>query len=119
MKDGIKALMLLRNLATIVAGLFLMVVAAGCASTEITSRDRLVTERLPRPAHIWVYDFAATAADVPAYSALAGQNSEDAASQTAEHMETGQQPRILDEVRFLMNVQLNLDGPLNFAHIVF
>jgi hypothetical protein len=52
MKDGIRLSLLERKRATIVAGLFLMVVAAGCASTEITSRDRLVTERLPKPTHI-------------------------------------------------------------------
>jgi hypothetical protein len=91
MKDGIKLSTLPRKLATIVAGLFLMVVAAGCASTEITSRDQVVTERLPKPARIWVHDFAATAADVPEYSALAGQQSEGAAPQTAEQMETGRQ----------------------------
>jgi hypothetical protein len=91
MKDGIRLSLLERKRATIVAGLFLMVVAAGCASTEITSRDRLVTERLPKPTHIWVYDFAATAADVPEYSALAGQNSEGATSQTPEQMEIGRQ----------------------------
>jgi hypothetical protein len=91
MKDGIRLSLLERKRATIVAGLFLMVVAAGCASTEISSRDRLVTERLPKPTHIWVYDFAATAADVPEYSALAGQNSEGATSQTPEQMEIGRQ----------------------------
>jgi hypothetical protein len=91
MIDGIKSSRLPRNLANMVLGLFLMAVAAGCSSTEITSRDRLVTERLPKPEHIWVYDFAATAADVPEYSALAGQTSEGAASQTAEQMETGRQ----------------------------
>lgn len=80
-----------RKIATIVTCLFAMVVAAGCASTKITSRDQLVTGQLPRPAHIWVYDFAATAADLPANSALAGQISEDAASHTTEHIATGRQ----------------------------
>jgi hypothetical protein len=70
--------------------LFVMVVAGGCSSTKITSRDELVTQKLPRPAHIWVYDFAATSADVPAESALAGQT-EDAMSQTAEHITTGRE----------------------------
>ena len=78
-----------RKIATIVTCLFAMVVAAGCASTKITSRDQLVTGQLPRPAHIWVYDFAATPADVPADSALAGQHSEDATPQTAEQIATG------------------------------
>jgi len=38
-----------------------------------------------------VYDFAATAADVPAYSTLAGQASEGATPQTAEQIATGRQ----------------------------
>ncbi|TME71006.1 MAG: DUF4410 domain-containing protein [Chloroflexi bacterium] len=47
--------------------------------------------QLPRPGHIWVYDFAATAADVPAYSTLAGQASEGATPQIAEQIATGRQ----------------------------
>ena len=38
-----------------------------------------------------MYDFAATAADVPAYSTLAGQASEGATPQTAEQIATGRQ----------------------------
>jgi hypothetical protein len=75
----------------IVLCLFAVAVVAGCASTKVTSRQRLVTESLPRPDHIWVHDFAATATDVPADSALAGQYSEDATSQTAEQIATGRQ----------------------------
>ena len=55
----------------ITACLFTLVVAAGCASTTVTDRQPLVTERLPRPDHILVYDFIATPTDVPAESALA------------------------------------------------
>ena len=51
----------LRNtLPTIVWGLLALVVLAGCASTKVTSQERLVTEKLPRPGHILVYDFSAT-----------------------------------------------------------
>jgi len=78
-----------RTLAIIVTGLFAMVVVAGCASTKITDREEVVTGKLPRPAHIWVYDFAATPADVPADSALAGKYSEHGTPQTAEHIATG------------------------------
>jgi len=73
----------------IVLSLFTLLVVAGCASTKITGREELVTEKIPRPAHIWVYDFAATAADIPADSALAGKVSDDATSQTAEHIAEG------------------------------
>ena len=48
----------------IVLCLLALLVVAGCAKTKITSRGELVTDQLPRPAHIWVYDFAATPADV-------------------------------------------------------
>lgn len=78
-----------RKIATIVPYLFVIVVAAGCASTKVSNRQQLVTGQLPRPNQIWVYDFAATAADVPADSALAGQASD--ASQTPEEIATGQQ----------------------------
>lgn len=66
-----------------------LAVAAGCASTEVSDRKRLVYEKLPRPHHIWVYDFAATPAEVPVNSALAGQHSEHPTPQTAEQIATG------------------------------
>ena len=80
-----------RTIATIVPCLFAMVVAAGCASTKVTDRQQLVTGQLPQPDHIWVYDFAATAADVPADSTLAGQYSAGATPQTAEQIAAGRQ----------------------------
>lgn len=70
--------------------LFSLVLTAGCASTKVSDRQVLVTEKLPRPAHIWVHDFAATSADVPAESALAGQHAEHSTPQTAEQIATGQ-----------------------------
>lgn len=69
--------------------LLALLVVAGCASTRITDRHELVTEQLPRPANIWVYDFAATTADIPGESTLAGQYPSDATFQTAEHSATG------------------------------
>jgi hypothetical protein len=78
-----------RKIVTIVPCLFALVVAAGCAATKVTNRQQLVTGQLPRPNQIWVYDFAATAADVPADSPLAGQAA--ATSQTAEQIATGRQ----------------------------
>ena len=61
----------------VVAALLLV----GCASTEVTSRNRLVYDKLPKPGHIFVYDFASTPADVPADSVLAGQASEGATTE--------------------------------------
>jgi hypothetical protein len=68
--------------------IFILALAvAGCAKTEITSREQLVTEKLPKPANIWVYDFAATPADIPADSAFAGKF--ESPPQTDVHMATG------------------------------
>ena len=62
---------------------------AGCASTEVTEREEYVMGQLPQPATIWVYDFAATADDIPADSALAGQPDLETAPQTAEQIAQG------------------------------
>ena len=75
----------------IVLCLLALLVITGCASTKITDRDELVTQKLPRPNTIWVHDFAATPADVPAESALAGKHSEHNPPQTAKEIATGRQ----------------------------
>ena len=59
------------------------------AGTKITDSHQIVVDEIPKPAHIWVYDFAATGADVPADSALAGQHSDHDTSQTPEQIDTG------------------------------
>ena len=55
----------------LVSFLVAVVVVGGCASTKVTEREILVTEKVPRPDHILIYDFAATPADVPADSPIA------------------------------------------------
>ena len=75
----------------IVLCLFALVVAAGCASTEVTSRQEYQGGKIPRPAHIWVYDFAATPTEVPSESALAGKPIEHPTPQTAEQIAMGRQ----------------------------
>lgn len=101
-------------------GMCLMVLAvgAGCASTEVSDREMLVTEKVPRPEHIWVYDFAATPAEIPAGSALAGQPVEHATPQTPEQVATGRQVgaqiavELVREIRGMgMPVQLASGAP--------
>jgi len=74
---------------TIIACLFVVVLATGCASTKVTGRDQIVTGPIPRPDHILVYDFVATPSDVPADSPLAGQPDVDTTPQTAEQITEG------------------------------
>jgi len=69
--------------------LLALLIITGCSSTKITNRDQQFTGKLPRPATIWVHDFAATPADVPKDSIIAGVHSEHPEPQTAEQIETG------------------------------
>ena len=89
----------------IVSCMFALVVVTGCASTEVTERQEYKGGKLPRPGHIWVYDFAATPAEVPAESALAGQPAEHATPQTPEQIELGRKlgeaiaTQLVEEIR--------------------
>jgi hypothetical protein len=78
-----------KKLAAIVPCLFTLLLATGCASTKVTSQETIVTGQLPWPGNILVYDFAATAADVPTNSALAGQPGLDRTPQTAQQIGQG------------------------------
>jgi hypothetical protein len=50
-------------------GLVLTVaVAAGCSTIKVSDRDEYEGPRLPKPARILVYDFAATSADLPEWA---------------------------------------------------
>ena len=72
LKSHADCLALLKIMPAFASCLFALVFAAGCASTKVTDEQRLVYESLPRPNHIWVYDFTATPADVPSESMFAG-----------------------------------------------
>jgi hypothetical protein len=50
-----------------------LLVVAGCASTEVTERERYEGAKLARPDRIIVHDFTADPADVPPESAFAGK----------------------------------------------
>lgn len=74
------------RIAVFLLALFLI---AGCASAKISDRQEVVKGQLPRPDHIWVYDFVATSSDMPADSTLAGQDLDHATPQTPAQIETG------------------------------
>jgi hypothetical protein len=73
---------------TAFACLLALALMAGCASTKESNYQQLVTGPLPRPNQIWVYAFAASPADVPPNSALAGQSSY-AAPETPDQLAQG------------------------------
>jgi hypothetical protein len=77
------------TIATVIACVLVISASAEAASTKVTDRETLITEKIPKPAHIWVYDFAATADDVPAESALADQPTGHTEPQTDEQIAEG------------------------------
>jgi hypothetical protein len=67
---------------------FALVVVAGCASTEVTQRQRYEGEKLARPGRIIVHDFTGNPADVPAESPFATRLA-GAVTPTPEQREVG------------------------------
>jgi hypothetical protein len=72
------------------SGLLALLALAGCASTEVTSRQSYAGPALPRPDRIIVRDFGATAREMPADSALAA-DFDATLPQTAEDVEVGRE----------------------------
>jgi len=71
-------------------GVLALVMAVGCASTEVVKRDSKIDgEKLARPDRIYVYPFAATPADIPPWSASAAKYSPLTKPPTPEELEVG------------------------------
>jgi hypothetical protein len=71
------------------ASLITLALTVGCATTTVSNRQQLATGDLPRPAQIWVYDFAATPADIAPESSLAGQATANTGPQTNDQIAEG------------------------------
>jgi hypothetical protein len=69
--------------------LILLAMLAGCATTKVTDQTPMTAPGLTRPNMIWVYDFVAAPADMPADSSLTGQVDAPSTPPTAEELETG------------------------------
>jgi len=98
----------------IVLCLFVFALITGCASNKVAERQEYKGGKIPRPAHIWVYDLAATPADVPVNSALAGQTVEHATPQTAEQIEAGRRAGSIVAAQLVEEIQ-NMEMPAKHA----
>jgi hypothetical protein len=78
------------------------------ASSKVTDQDEIVTEKIPKPGHIWVYDFAATPADLPPDSDLVSHISADAPAQTQEQIDNGR--KVGAELAKELAAQINAMG---------
>jgi len=96
----------MKSFTHIVICMFALVVAAGCASTEVTKRDsKIGTEKLAKPGRIYVYPFAATPADIPTWSVSAGRYSESTTPQTPEQIEMGRNLGVLMAKELVTEIQ--------------
>lgn len=68
---------------------FALVVLTGCASTKVTQQTPMVSPGLARPEQIWVYDFIADPARIPADSSISAELSAPSTPPTAEELDTG------------------------------
>jgi hypothetical protein len=90
MKSPAQPSALRKKLALLIPSLFALFLAGGCASTKVSDRQQDVTGNVAKPDHIWVYDFVATASDLPPGSVLAGEADVDTTTpQTAEQIAEG------------------------------
>jgi hypothetical protein len=69
--------------------LFAVAVVAGCASTKVTEQTPVSSPGLARPNQIWVYNFIASPADMPADSSIAGAVSAPSTPPTRAQSEEG------------------------------
>ena len=79
----------MKSVRHVASSLLVLIAVAGCASTTVTERQTYQGEKVARPGRIIVHDFAATPADIPAWSAAAGGYAPPSTPQTPEAVETG------------------------------
>jgi len=85
--------------------LLALVVVAGCASTKITQQTPMGSYGLARPNQIWVYNFVANPADMPADSSIGGQVGAPSTPPTAAEIEQGRQLGALIASDLVANIQ--------------
>jgi hypothetical protein len=71
--------------------LFALIAVTGCASTSVTQQTPMNNPGLARPNRIWVYNFVANPADMPADSSLRGEVGAPSTPPTAAELEEGRQ----------------------------
>ena len=97
----------MKPLTRIVLCLFALVVAAGCASTEITKRDsKIGTEKIAKPERIYVYPFAATAVGIPTWSTAADRYAKPSKPPTPEELDAGRELGVLVAKELVTEIQL-------------
>jgi hypothetical protein len=81
------------------------VVLAGCASTKVTQQTPIISPGLARPDQIWVYDFIADPARIPADSSISAGLSPSSTPLTAAELDAGRQLGVLIASALASNIR--------------
>ena len=84
---------------------FALVVVAGCASTNVTQQTPMSNPEVARPNRIWVYNFVANPADMPADSSIKGEVGAPSTPLTAAQIEEGRQLGALIAADLVADIQ--------------
>lgn len=85
----------MNSLKHITSYFLILILAVGCASTEVTRHTKMSEEKIARPTRIHVFPFAATPTDIPSWSAGAGRYVQPSAPQSSEEIDVGRNLGIL------------------------
>ena len=85
--------------------LLTLVVVAGCASTNVTQQTPMSSPGLARPNQIWVYNFIANPAEMPADSSIRGEVGAPSTPPTAAQIEDGRQLGALIAANLVADIQ--------------
>jgi hypothetical protein len=79
----------MKSMSRIVLCLPALVIVFGCASTNVSQQTPMSNPGLARPNQVWVYNFVADPADMPANSSISGAVGAPSTPPTAEQIEEG------------------------------
>ena len=97
----------MKSLTRIAFCLLALVVAAGCASTEVTKRDsKIGTEKIAKPERIYVYPFAATAVGIPTWATGVDRYAQPSKPPTPEELDAGRELGVLVAKKLVTEIQL-------------
>jgi hypothetical protein len=83
---------MMKSVCRVLFSLLAVALVAGCASTTVTTpQSPMVNAGMARPSRIWVYNFVADPADMPANSSIASAISRSRTPPTASQIAEGRQ----------------------------
>jgi hypothetical protein len=95
----------MRVTSRVVVCLLVLFVVTGCASTQVAQQTPMSSPGLARPNQIWVYNFVANPADMPADSSIGGEVSAPSTPPTAAQIEEGRQLGALIAQNLVADIQ--------------